>query len=92
MPRVTKPLTNTEVDKAKPKAKEYNLTDGKGLFLRIKPTGAKAWIFNYYHPITNKRTSFTIGTYPSISLSLARQKHLFEYCLYVNSCYLKQEQ
>ena len=74
MPRVTKPLTNTEVDKAKPKAKEYNLTDGKGLFLRIKPTGAKAWIFNYYHPITNKRTSFTIGTYPSISLSLARQK------------------
>ena len=49
MPRVTKPLTNTEVDKAKPKAKEYNLTDGKGLFLRIKPTGAKAWIFNYYH-------------------------------------------
>ena len=74
MPRVTKPLTNTEVDKAKPKAKEYNLTDGKGLFLCIKPTGAKAWIFNYYHPITNKRTSFTIGTYPSISLLLARQK------------------
>ena len=36
MPRVTKPLTNTEVDKAKPKAKEYNLTDGKGLFLRHK--------------------------------------------------------
>ena len=32
MPRVTKPLTNTEVDKAKPKAKKYNLTDGKGLF------------------------------------------------------------
>lgn len=25
MPRVTNPLTNTEVDKAKAKAKEYNL-------------------------------------------------------------------
>ena len=47
MPRVTKPLTNTEVDKAKTKDKEYNLSDGNGLFLRIKPTGAKAWIFNY---------------------------------------------
>ena len=26
MPRVTKPLTNTEVDKAKTKDKEYNLS------------------------------------------------------------------
>lgn len=73
MPRVTKPLTNTEVDKAKPKDKEYNLSDGNGLILRVKPTGSKAWLFNYYHPITNKRTSFTIGTYPSIKLVEARQ-------------------
>lgn len=65
MYRFTKLFTNIEVDKAKPKAKKYNLTDGKGLFLRIKPTGAKARIFNYYHPIKNKRISFTIGTYPS---------------------------
>ena len=28
MPRVTKPLTNTEVDKAKTKDKEYNLSEG----------------------------------------------------------------
>lgn len=27
MPRITKPLTNTEIDKAKIKNKEYNLTD-----------------------------------------------------------------
>ncbi|MEH8046265.1 preprotein translocase, partial [Gallibacterium anatis] len=39
MPKVIKPLTNTEVDKAKIKDKEYNLTDGQGLILRIKPTG-----------------------------------------------------
>lgn len=32
MYRVTKPFTNIEVDKAKQKAKKYNLTDGKGLF------------------------------------------------------------
>ena len=74
MPRATKPLTNTEVDKAKPKESEYNLSDGNRLYLRVKPTGAKAWIFNYYHPVTNKRTSLTIGTYPSVSLAQARQK------------------
>ena len=86
MPRVTKPLTNTEVDKAKTKDKEYNLSDGNGLFLRIKPTGAKAWIFNYYHPVTNKRTSFTIGTYPAITLAQARQKRE-EYCCPTRSKY-----
>ena len=48
MPRITKPLTNTEVERAKPKDKEYNLSDGQGLNLRIKPTGAKTWTFNYY--------------------------------------------
>lgn len=74
MPRITKPLTNTEIDKAKIKNKEYNLTDGNGLILRVKPTGAKAWLFNYYHPVTKKRTTFTIGVYPSITLAQARAK------------------
>lgn len=74
MPKVIKPLTNTEVDKAKIKDKEYNLTDGQGLILRIKPTGAKTWLFNYYHPTTKKRTSLTIGTYPSVTLAQARIK------------------
>ncbi|EJS83171.1 integrase, partial [Pasteurella multocida subsp. multocida str. Anand1_buffalo] len=32
MPKITRPLTNTEVEKAKPQAKEYTLTDGYGLF------------------------------------------------------------
>ncbi|NYA48136.1 integrase arm-type DNA-binding domain-containing protein, partial [Haemophilus haemolyticus] len=58
---ITKPLTNTEVERAKPQNKEYNLMDGQGLFLRVKPTGAKAWLFNYYHPTTKKRTNITIG-------------------------------
>ena len=58
MPKVIKPLTNTEVDKAKIKDKEYNLTDGQGLILRIKPTGAdlhpKSWT---YYP-TDKGADF----------------------------------
>ncbi|WP_242650097.1 integrase arm-type DNA-binding domain-containing protein [Rodentibacter trehalosifermentans] len=69
MARVTKPLTNTEVERARPKEKEYNLVDGQGLSLRVKSTGAKTWIFNYYHPTTKKRTNFTIGNYPEITIA-----------------------
>lgn len=76
MAKITKPLTNTEVDKAKPKEKEYNLNDGEGLMLRVKPTGTKSWLFNYYHPVTKKRKNFSIGTYPVITLAEARAKRL----------------
>jgi hypothetical protein len=42
MARRTKALTNTEVDKAKPRNNVYKLADGGGLQLRIKPNGSKA--------------------------------------------------
>ena len=73
MGRLTKPLTNTEVDRAKPKDREYNLSDGNGLSLRVKKTGTKSWLFNYFHPQTNKRKNLSIGQYPSISLAAARK-------------------
>lgn len=74
MPRVTKPLTNTEVDKSKPKEKEYNLVDGDGLALLIKPSGTKSWVFNYYRPHTKKRTKISFGKYPEVTLKQAREK------------------
>ncbi len=36
MARITKLLTNTEVEKAEPQDKEYLLADGNGLHLRVK--------------------------------------------------------
>lgn len=74
MARTTTPLTNTQVDKAKPKPKEYNLADGNGLALRVKPNGTKLWIFNYYTPFTKKRTNLGFGNYPEVSLAKARAK------------------
>lgn len=71
---IIKPLTAIEVKEAKPKDKEYILADGQGLNLRVSPKGRKIWIFNYSAPITKKRTNFTIGVYPSISLADARAK------------------
>ncbi|PKI01909.1 integrase domain-containing protein [Glaciecola sp. 33A] len=72
MAKITKPLTNTEVSQAKLKDKEYNLSDGGGLALRVKPNGTKTWLFNYYHPYTNKRSNISFGTFPIVSLKQAR--------------------
>ena len=74
MSRITKPLTATEISAARPSANEYTLRDGGGLYLRIKPNGSKIWLFDYYRPITKKRTNMGFGVYPDLSLSAARQK------------------
>ena len=72
MPKVTRPLTNTEIKNARGKAKEYNLADGLGLALRVRPSGDKYWIFNYQRPITKVRANISLGTFPALSLAHAR--------------------
>ncbi|MEZ5548081.1 MAG: integrase domain-containing protein [Pseudomonadales bacterium] len=74
MPNTTKPLSDTEIKHAKPKDKLYNLADGKGLYLKVKPSGYKVWIFNFVRPFTKKRVAATLGEYPIITLAKARAK------------------
>ncbi|CAM3208468.1 integrase arm-type DNA-binding domain-containing protein [Vibrio diazotrophicus] len=74
MARLTTSLTATQIKQAKPKEKEYSLVDGNGLSLRIRPNGAKAWMFNYYVPITKKRNKISFGNYPDVSLAFAREQ------------------
>ncbi len=74
MARTTKPLTNTEVRQAKPKAKIYALSDGGGLQLRVKPNGSKLWLMNYVRPYTKKHTCLSFGAYPELSIAEARKK------------------
>jgi integrase len=73
MARQTLPINPTQIANAKPRDKEYNLADGKGLMLRIKPSGSKVWLFNYFHPITKKRNNIKVGLYPDVSLAKARE-------------------
>ncbi len=40
-------LTDTKVKNAKPLDKEYKLTDGFGMFLRVTPKGSKYWQMAY---------------------------------------------
>ena len=70
----TNPLTKTEVKHAKPWAKEYNLADGGGLYLRVKPNSTKQWLFNYLRPFSRKRADIDFGQYPEVSLAEARRK------------------
>lgn len=73
MAKVTTRLTDKEIKSAKPSDKEYNLFDGDGLRLRIKPNGSKHWIFNYYRPMNRKRANLNLGKYPDLSLANARK-------------------
>ncbi len=68
--------TDKEIKASKPREKEYNLFDGDGLRLRIKPNGSKQCIFNYYRPTNGKRANLSFGMYPEISLLQARKSLL----------------
>ena len=72
MPRITKPLSDTEIKKSKEKEKVYKLSDGQGLYLVIKTNGTKFFRFDY--EIDGKRKSMSFGVYPDISLKEARIK------------------
>jgi len=74
MARTVKPLNDTQIKQAKPKEKEYSLSDGSGLQLSIRPNGTKSWLFKYYRPFTKKRTNLSFGQYPQITLAAARAK------------------
>jgi len=76
MARKPTPLTNTQIKQAKPRDKEYNLADGDGLALRIRPNGSKMWVFNYTRPHTTKRANLSFGLYPEVTLADARIKRL----------------
>jgi len=73
MARITRPLTNNEILKAKPQEKDFTLHGGDGLFLLIKTSGKKLWRFRYQRPNSISRTNLSLGSYPALTLAVARQ-------------------
>jgi integrase len=65
-------LTEFEIRAAKGKSKAYKVYDEKGLFLLVKPTGARLWRFKYAYAGVEKLLSF--GSYPEVPLKRARDK------------------
>lgn len=65
-------LTETKIKHAKPGEKAMRLPDGRGLYLRIVPTGGKLWRFDYRHE--GKYKTLALGSYPDVSLAKARDR------------------
>ncbi|MFC1665155.1 tyrosine-type recombinase/integrase [Pseudomonadota bacterium] len=66
------PLTDTAIRNAKPREKRYKLYDVQGLYLLIIPNGGKWWRHKYR--VGGKEKLLSLGTYPEVSLKLAREK------------------
>lgn len=80
MPKIVKNLTDKQIKSALNTHKNLEiktlikLADGKGLYFVIDKKGCSFWRFDYVRPISGKRNSISLGTYPEISLSEARDK------------------
>lgn len=71
MPKRIMPLTDLQLKTAKPKEKEYKLSDGGGMYLLVTPSGGKLWRFNYR--FDGKQKTLLLKSYPEITLSDARK-------------------
>lgn len=65
------PLTDPAVRQVKPSAKPVKLSDEKGLYLLIQPSGSKLWRWKYRY--TGKEKVMPLGSYPEVSLASARK-------------------
>jgi len=66
-------LTNAHLRTATASDTKRELRDGGGLALVIYPTGARSWVYTY--TIDGKKKRLTLGEYPVIGLSDARDAH-----------------
>jgi len=71
MARKITPLTATQIKQAKPKEKDYKLSDGGGLYLLVTKAGGKHWKLKYAYEGKEKKLS--LGKYPDITLLRARE-------------------
>ena len=64
-------LNELQIKAAQPRDTEYLLSDGEGLYLRIRPNG-KVWIYRYKQ--FGKPAKLSLGPYPTVTLAVARRK------------------
>ena len=68
----TNKLTELAIKRAKPKEKQYKLTDGDSMYLRIYPDGKKYWQLQFWFEGKQKVLSF--GKWPNVKLPEARAR------------------
>lgn len=67
-------LTDTKLRNLKPREKAYQVADGNGLVIEVRPVSHKAWLYRYR--LYGKQEKFSIGSYPALSLAEARKAHV----------------
>lgn len=65
-------LTDTEIRKSAPRETLYKLFDGGGMFLEVRPNGARYWRLKYRY--AGKEKLLALGVYPGVTLKEAREK------------------
>jgi len=65
-------LSDVAVRQAKAEGKVKKISDGRGLYLEIRPTGSKYWRWSYR--FDGKQKTLAFGVYPDVSLAIARQR------------------
>ncbi|WP_117236503.1 tyrosine-type recombinase/integrase, partial [Vibrio maerlii] len=66
-------LTNTQIKNASADDKEYTMSDGGNLYLRVRKNGSKNWLFIYTDSNTKKRKKIGLGSYPTMTLAEVRK-------------------
>lgn len=74
MPATVTPLTDIAIRKARPSGSPTKLRDGAGLYLLLNPDGSRWWRLDYRRPVTGKRNTLSLGTYPQVGLGDARKR------------------
>ncbi|RWC90762.1 MAG: DUF4102 domain-containing protein, partial [Mesorhizobium sp.] len=69
---MTRNLNKLSDRKVKTERKPGRHSDGGGLYLEIKTSGSRAWLFMW--KAGGKRTAMGLGAYPAVSLAAARDK------------------
>lgn len=65
-------LTDVAVRNAKPRDKDYKLSDSGGLYLLVTPAGGRLWRLKYR--LDGREKKLAIGAYPDVSLGEARKR------------------
>lgn len=70
MGQVSGKLTDIVIRQAKKEKATYRKSDGKGLYIEIRPNGSKYWRMAYR--FNGKQKTLALGVYPDVGLSEAR--------------------
>lgn len=65
-------LSDVKIRSLKARDKIYKVSDDRGLFLEVNPTGSKLWRYRYLLHGKDKRIA--LGSYPAVGLADARKK------------------